>query len=276
MRDESLIFDFGMHKGEDADFYLKKGFRVVGVEADPGHASHCERRFEAECREGRLVIVNKAVAEAAGTIDFHVNDSVSVWGTADPEWMLRNRAAGTNSRVVQVDAVRAEDLLREYGVPYYMKVDIEGFDHLCLEALAGLDDRPRYVSVESHAWSYDETAKLIDLLCAVGYRSFCIVPQRDVAGVRCPRPALEGQYVDHVFPEQASGLFGRELPGPWMSAEEAKTRFRTIYAHVRMTGHFTGMFRRVRGRRLAGFLDRLFPDGRNWFDIHAATGEDMA
>jgi hypothetical protein len=33
--DENLIFDVGMHKDEDADFYLKKGFPVIGVEANP-------------------------------------------------------------------------------------------------------------------------------------------------------------------------------------------------------------------------------------------------
>lgn len=28
-----LIFDIGMHRGEDSEFYLRKGFRVVAVEA---------------------------------------------------------------------------------------------------------------------------------------------------------------------------------------------------------------------------------------------------
>ena len=30
-----LIYDVGMHKGEDTEFYLSKGFKVVGFEADP-------------------------------------------------------------------------------------------------------------------------------------------------------------------------------------------------------------------------------------------------
>ena len=29
-----LIYDVGMHRGEDTAFYLRKGFRVVAVEAD--------------------------------------------------------------------------------------------------------------------------------------------------------------------------------------------------------------------------------------------------
>ena len=33
--DRNLIFDIGMHIGQDTEFYLKKGFRVVAIEADP-------------------------------------------------------------------------------------------------------------------------------------------------------------------------------------------------------------------------------------------------
>ena len=35
MVDRSLIFDVGCNDGQDSDFYLKKGFRVVAVEANP-------------------------------------------------------------------------------------------------------------------------------------------------------------------------------------------------------------------------------------------------
>ncbi len=30
-----LVFDVGAHKGEDSDFYLNLGYRVVAVEANP-------------------------------------------------------------------------------------------------------------------------------------------------------------------------------------------------------------------------------------------------
>ena len=32
---KDLIYDVGMHKGEDTEFYLRKGFRVIAIEADP-------------------------------------------------------------------------------------------------------------------------------------------------------------------------------------------------------------------------------------------------
>ena len=126
--------------------------------------------------------------------------------------MLRNQRLGADSDLIQVPSVRMDSLLSEYGIPHYMKVDIEGFDHLCLSALASQVDQPRYVSVESHAWSYSETLKLLTLLSAAGYNRFKIVSQIGVPRQICPNPAREGTYVDYRFPSDASGLFGKELP----------------------------------------------------------------
>jgi FkbM family methyltransferase len=271
MFDANLIFDLGMHEGEDADFYLKKGFRVIGVEAIPLLSDRCAQRFREACQSGQLIIVNKAIAETAGTIDFYVNDKVSVWGTADRGWMLRNQKVGATSHVIRVPSVRTDDLLGEYGIPYYMKIDIEGFDYLCVSALVNRVDKPKYVSVETHAWSYGETLKILNLLRAAGYNKFNIVSQAGVYKQACPNPPREGEYLDHRFPEQASGLFGRELPGQWLSAGETESQLRRIYRHVRMIGPHNGVFRNIKNRHAVAFLARLFPAGRDWFDIHAMS-----
>ena len=36
MFEDDLIYDVGMHRAEDTEFYLAKGFRVIAVEASPG------------------------------------------------------------------------------------------------------------------------------------------------------------------------------------------------------------------------------------------------
>ena len=39
-----LIIDFGLHKGEDTEYYLlEKGFRVAAIEADPALARVARR-----------------------------------------------------------------------------------------------------------------------------------------------------------------------------------------------------------------------------------------
>ena len=39
--DPKLVYDVGVHRGDDTAYYLHKGFRVVGVEANPAMAATC-------------------------------------------------------------------------------------------------------------------------------------------------------------------------------------------------------------------------------------------
>lgn len=82
-RVSNLIFDIGLHHGQDTDFYLKKGFRVVAFEADPGNAEFCRNRFARELADGRLTIVEGAITEnsAGGEVKFYRNPDHSLWGS---------------------------------------------------------------------------------------------------------------------------------------------------------------------------------------------------
>ena len=151
-----------------------------------------------------------------------------------------------------------------------MKIDIEGLDHLCIEALVGRQDKPNHLSIESHATNEDATLKNLKLLSNLGYTKFKIVPQHEVHLQVCPQPAREGKYVDHRFPVGASGLFGAELPGEWLSLDATRERYRRIYRNVRIIGPHNGLLRSLKGNRLAqAVLVRVFPGGSGWFDTHA-------
>ena len=265
-----LIYDVGMHKGEDSEFYIKKGFRVVAIEANSALCMECEKRFSKEVQSAQLVIVNKAIAEAAGKIDFYIIEGRSVWGTADKNWMIRNERLGFRSYLTTVTAVTISDILREHGVPYYMKIDIEGFDHLCIAGLREVDVRPSFVSVESSATSIGDTFDQLSLLNELGYRKFKIVPQHNITNQICPSPAHEGQYVDYQFPAGSSGLFGKELPGHWMSFDQARNEYSKIYKHTRIVGPHDGFFRHIKNRYVKGVLNRIFWRGVGWFDTHAS------
>jgi hypothetical protein len=56
-------------------------------------------------------------------------------------------------------------------VPYYLKIDIEGCDVFCLEALKRTQARPKYVSVETDG--YDQLFHLYLL----GYNKFKVINQ---------------------------------------------------------------------------------------------------
>ena len=117
MRDD-LIFDIGMHKGEDTAFYLKKGYRVVGVEADPDLAAFCRQRFASQIQDGRVHVIEGAIVAKDdvknGTIKFYKNQH-SIWGTTSEKWRDRNAQFGALSTQISVRCVDLTAVLKEYG-----------------------------------------------------------------------------------------------------------------------------------------------------------------
>ena len=65
-----LIYDIGMHEGEDSKFYLLKGFRVVAVEADPELCRVAAERLGQFTATGQLTIINRAIAPERGPVTF--------------------------------------------------------------------------------------------------------------------------------------------------------------------------------------------------------------
>jgi len=110
-KNPDLVYDVGMHKGEDTDFYLKKGFRVIAFEADPQLAEECRVRFKEKIQQGRLVIVEGAIVDCkAGdaeekTVKFYRNRELSVWGTVDSVWASRNEAFGTSNEMIEIPSI---------------------------------------------------------------------------------------------------------------------------------------------------------------------------
>lgn len=268
-----LIFDVGLHRGEDSEFYLKKGFRVVAFEAAPDLVRACRTRFAKQIAQGRLVIVEGAIVGnplPGQTVTFYRNPSHSMWGTVCTDWAKRNVYLGSSSDTISVPAIDFVAALKTYGIPYYLKVDIEGMDRVCLKALQRFDCKPDFLSIESEKRQIGDLLEEIDLLETLGYTSFKAVQQEQIGRQREPTPAREKRRVGHHFPEGASGLFGRDLPGAWLDSDAVKQRYRRIFMEYRLFGDF-GLFSKFwLGRALRKMLKialrRPLP---GWYDTHA-------
>ena len=265
--ENDLIFDLGLHMGEDTALYLSKGFRVVAIEANPDLCSSAEQRFRGAIHDRRLTIVNKAIARQPGVATFYRNLDKSVWGTIDREWAERNDRFGTRTESLSVGATTMPDLLREFGVPYYLKVDIEGLDITAVEGLATIASRPRYVSIESDKDSFKALRREIQTFTDLGYEWFKVVNQRYVQKQIPPHPALEGKFSDHKLEEGSSGLFGEEAPGKWLTAEQTIEAYKPIFLRYAMTGDE----RFIRNRPIRRLLKEL-GFRADWYDTHAKLG----
>ena len=239
---DNLIFDIGVNKGEDSEFYLRKGFRVVGVEANPMLVRAVEESLKDFITSGQYTLCNAGVWKNRSKLPFYVNIQNDHWSSFEQSYGCRN---GTPFEVVQVSCVTIADLVYRYGIPYYMKIDAEGADSMILNDLKSFSVFPRFISVEEYG-----VAAFRDL-DAIGYDRFKIVPQIAKCSIVPPLSPREGKYIERHFSERDSGLFGRELSGAWMTLSEA--------VHV-----FVSTIRRE---------DHIFigPYGE-WYDIHATCG----
>src|SRR5262245_27286423 len=192
---DRLVVDIGMHRGDDTAFYLAKGFEVLAVEANPDLAAAGRRRFADEIDRGRLTIRQVAIAEAPGTVTFYAGDQDG-WGSLSKE----RAGAGLHLSLAEyeVEACTFEQLL-DGKSPYYVKVDIEGADLLCVDAVERLASPPSFFSFEYDLTRAEETVEGLHSLARAGFRRFALVNQALNPSVVSPNPPLEGEYVDVTF-----------------------------------------------------------------------------
>ena len=267
-----LIFDVGMHQGEDTDFYLRKGFRVVAFEADPDLATNCRERFANEIASGQLTVVEGAIIDDTSqpTITFYKNPDVTVWGTIDPTWKERNARAGWESVEITVPVVEFADCIEQYGMPHYLKIDIEGADLVCLERLQQFNTAPSYVSIESDKLALKNIREEMDLLDKLGYDAFKLVQQATITQQQLPKPTREGNDIEYEITHGSSGMFGTDLPGEWVSKSAAMSTYRWIMLGYKVFGNDSFMRNNRFGRRVWQYLQRtLNRPIPGWFDTHA-------
>jgi FkbM family methyltransferase len=263
-----LIYDVGMNNGDDTAYYLHRGYRVVSIEADPSLVVQATERFARPIADGRLTILNVAIAEEAGELPFWICEANSTYSSLDRSAAVWDRTSTAQESLphhsVQVRSSRLDTILQEHGVPFYLKIDIEGHDHVCIEQLdpAGA---PRYVSVEACG-----TAAL-ERLRDAGYTHFKCISQHVFLPVELPPPPAQERYqalarllhdrnpllravrriggwrpiyqrMEQIrvgsrtiggwtFSGCSSGPFGEDLPGRWLSFEEMNDTYQH-YAHL--------------------------------------------
>lgn len=272
---KNLIYDVGMHRGQDTDFYLKKGFKVVAFEADPSNVEFCKKRFAREIEQEKLVIVEGAIIEnsaytgAGQKVKFYRNKDHSFWGSADDDWAYRNEVLGTANEVIEVNAVNFKQCLEKYGVPHYLKADIVGSEIICLKALLEFENKPDYISIRSEKVIFRRLEREFELLDKLGYDKFKAV-QQDFLGMETVLELPDGEGINYRFEEGASGVFGEETKGKWKSKRQILKQYRKIFTLYWLFGDYSYLTQTEKGKKIIAQLEKIarrpLP---GWYDTHA-------
>jgi FkbM family methyltransferase len=262
---ENLIFDVGLNIGQDTGFYLSQGYHVLAIEADPKLAEAARKKFHREIRESRLEVLNVGIAEKDGFADFWICEEKPEFNSFHRQIAARDSYSHHST---QIPVLRFASVIERYGIPHYLKIDIEGNDMLCLDGLNS-STLPKYVSVESEcpldeqSGSVEDGLRTLQKLASLGYNRFKLIDQFTFCSLSLPpspdyrvdafarkvfnqlplkkirglglisrhlimRSRLQGRF-RWKFPMGSSGVWGEDTPGNWISYGEAEQ----AYCHYR-------------------------------------------
>ena len=138
-----LIFDIGAYDGHKTAAFLEIADKVIACEPDPDNFDLLTIRFRNKRK--RVVLHQTAVADRAGTGLFHIHYPGSAFNTLNVKWkeMLEAdkgvrwneviRFSEGSSREVPVTTL--DELIRLYGVPDLIKIDVEGYEKQVIDGL---------------------------------------------------------------------------------------------------------------------------------------------
>jgi len=151
-----LIFDVGANEGAKTDVFLRLGARVIAVEPDDISCRSLKERFlRFRISPLPVTIITQAVSDGVGTKEMLVDGPGSAVNTMSPKWAesLKNSRAtfpyehcGLEFKQTKViETTTLEELITQHGVPFFVKIDVEGHE---LSALRGLQRPVPYLSFE--------------------------------------------------------------------------------------------------------------------------------
>lgn len=216
-----IIYDFGANNGDNIPYYLKKADLVVAVEANPLLCQQIERRFSFEIRQDRLRIENCVLVHKgeAAHVPFYIHKRHHVLSQLPQP----DKSTIASFEKVLLPSQPVMQIVRRYGPPYYVKIDMEGCEETILEELLRNGITPPFLSTGT------QSMKTFALLTGTRYYTgFQLLDGASIARKYKDHPISQGEFhILYSFPHHSAGPFGEDLAGEWMNADDLSELLRS-------------------------------------------------
>ena len=167
--DYGVVFDIGSHDGRDALTLLLAGYTVISVDASAKmvQATRALNKSFAD----KHTVIHAALGQNNGEGIFYENTEATDWSSLSKSIAHRNPSHHITQQKITV--ITLDQLIEQFGLPSYIKIDIEGGE---LDALAGLTQKAPLISIEFDHLGVSEP-ELLKEMQTRGYTHYAWVPQ---------------------------------------------------------------------------------------------------
>jgi FkbM family methyltransferase len=168
-----LAFDIGANAGVMSETFASAGAKVIALEPN----SDCVRHIQLSYHDLEIQVIQAAAGPRNGVAALNVSDAWDLTSSMSPDWIeaIQRRDAryrGNWSRQYVVPMVTVDALIEYFGMPYFIKIDVEGFEE---QVLHGLSTQPHLLSFEFHNAFLSATLRCLDLAVFAEGSSFNMV-----------------------------------------------------------------------------------------------------
>jgi FkbM family methyltransferase len=160
-----LVFDVGANVGDKTDVFLRLGARVIAIEPDEHNQDILRYKFvNYRLSPKPVIILGQALGDKVGTETMWLDGPGSALNTLSRKWADTLKSKARTARTLDicnfegktVPITTLQQLEAQYGNPFFIKVDVEGYE---LQVLRGLRSPVPYVSFEVNLPEFREEGR---------------------------------------------------------------------------------------------------------------------
>ncbi len=142
--EDDLVFDVGANMGNRVEIFLNLNARVIAFEPQDYCYSVLKFKFSKNIK-----LIKCAVGSKKETSLMYINSKASTISSLSKEWItvVKNGRFKNHewNEIQKVQVETLDNLIYQYGVPKFIKIDVEGFEN---EVLKGLSQEVKIISFE--------------------------------------------------------------------------------------------------------------------------------
>lgn len=143
IKNNDLVFDIGANYGNRVEPFLRLGANVIAIEPQKKCCDYLSSKYG-----DKIKILQVGLGEEEGVKEFYISNASTI-SSFSQEWIKKvseSRFKNYNwSNSISVPIITLDSVIEKYGVPKFIKIDVEGFE---LQVLKGLSKCIPLISFE--------------------------------------------------------------------------------------------------------------------------------